>query len=46
MDPLLVLKVLVAAIGCLLGALVYGAWHASRRSGPPDQARDSRPSPG
>jgi hypothetical protein len=41
MDPLLVLEVLAAApLGCVLGALVYAAWQAIRRSGSPDQARD------
>ena len=42
MDPLLVLEVLAAGpAGCVLGLLVYGAWHAIRRYGPPDDARDS-----
>ena len=41
MDPLLVLEVLAAApIGCVLGALVYGAWQAICRYEPADQARD------
>jgi hypothetical protein len=45
MDPLLVLEVLGAApTGCVLGALLYGAWHAIRRWRRPDEARESRPS--
>ena len=46
MDPLLVLEVLAAApIGCVLGALVYGAWQGIRRYGPADQTRDGERSP-
>ena len=44
MDPLLMIEVLAAGpTGCVLGLLVYGAWHAIRRYGPPDESSASTP---
>jgi hypothetical protein len=42
MDPSLVLEVLAAGpIGCALGLLVYGAWHAIRRYAAADESYQS-----
>jgi hypothetical protein len=44
MDPLLMIEVLAAGpTGYMLGLLVYGAWHAIRRYGPPDESSASTP---